>query len=160
MTTEHKIDSAPGVAQQSARAADRDGPKRLQGKLAELREAGPQIGQWLDCEGLEPVEKFDPDVCQLDAQLNFARVSREAGDGNAEAAALSQVLARQLEPYFARVFSKGTAVVVNLSSFEFVHASTRTDALKLFVARFGAAAPGWAFVTGVPMSAGAGECTS
>ena len=68
--------------------------------------------------------------------------------------------ARQLEPYFTRVLPTGTAVVVNLVSFEFVCAPTRASALKSFVATFGDEAPGWAFEVGVPMSAGAGECTS
>ena len=67
---------------------------------------------------------------------------------------------RELEPYFARVLPRGTAVVVNLRTFEFVHAPTRAAALKLFVTKFGRDASGWAFDVGRPVTLGGGECTS
>ncbi len=68
--------------------------------------------------------------------------------------------ARRLAPDFAAVLPHGTSVVVDLTTFEFVHAATRSAALKAFVARFGSDARGWAFEIGVPMNAGGGVCAS
>ena len=105
---------------------------------------------------------------QTEIQPVFAKQGAQAADREAHewlreklaelSACSPSISARQLEPYFARVLPTGTAIVVNLVSYEFVHAPTRASALKSFVARFGHEAPGWAFESGVPMSAGAGEC--
>ena len=65
---------------------------------------------------------------------------------------------RELEPAFSRALTPGTAVVVDYASCDFVHAPTRTEALKLFIARFGASAKVWAFDVDRVMSVGAASC--
>ena len=92
-------------------------------------------------------------------------VIRVALDGiRAQAPALDRVglrdCLRRLEPEFAAVLPRGTSVVVEFGSLEFVHAPTRAAALRAFIARFGRHASGWAFDVGVPVSVGGGVCAS
>jgi hypothetical protein len=67
---------------------------------------------------------------------------------------------RAAEIGFRRRFPFGTSIVIDLATFEFVLASTRTAALKDFVATFGKSASGWAFDVGRPMAVGGGACPS
>jgi hypothetical protein len=67
---------------------------------------------------------------------------------------------RAAEISFARSFPAGTSVVINLTTFEFVRANTRTEALKTFLAAFGRSATGWAFEVGRPIVVGGGACSS
>lgn len=67
---------------------------------------------------------------------------------------------RAVEISFERSFKAGTSIVINLATFDYVSAPTRTAALKAFLARFGATASGWAFEVGKPMVVGGGACPS
>ncbi len=81
---------------------------------------------------------------------------KEAGDDKRSKAAVL----RAMEIDFERTYPEGTSIVVDLVTFDFVHAATRTAALKTFVARFGKTAAGWAFDVGRPMTVGGGACPS
>lgn len=65
-----------------------------------------------------------------------------------------------VEISFERSFEVGTSIVVDLATFDYVSAATRTSALKAFIARFGKTASGWAFEVGRPMAVGGGACPS
>jgi hypothetical protein len=65
---------------------------------------------------------------------------------------------QRLAPRFVQAFPEGTSVVIDLTTCNFVHAPTRTEALKLFISKFGRDAKGWSFDVGVPMRVGAGKC--
>ncbi len=67
---------------------------------------------------------------------------------------------RAVEICFERSFDVGTSIVVDLGTFGYVSAATRTAALKAFVARFGKTASGWAFEVAKPMVVGGGACPS
>ena len=67
---------------------------------------------------------------------------------------------REVEVSFADYFSVGTSIIVDLATFEYVQAPTRTAALKAFIARYSKTASGWAFEVGRPMVVGGGACPS
>ena len=65
---------------------------------------------------------------------------------------------RAVEISFERSFKVGNSIVINLATFDYVSAPTRTAALKAFIARFGTTTSGWAFEVGRPMVVGGGAC--
>jgi hypothetical protein len=88
---------------------------------------------------------------RLKARAEFYAQFRE--DSVAWAAVVDDV-----EHRFAAVFTSGTSIVLCLATFDFVHAPSRTAALKAFVRRFGQSASGWAFDVNRPMLVGGGAC--
>lgn len=63
-----------------------------------------------------------------------------------------------VERVFARHVPAGTSVALNMMTFEFVIARTRTSALKAYVTRFGTTARGWVFEAMRPMTIGTDLC--
>lgn len=71
-----------------------------------------------------------------------------------------RLLLREVEVSISATLAVGTAVVVDLASFEHVQGASRTVALKAFITRFGKGASGWAFEVGRPLEVGGGACQS
>jgi hypothetical protein len=67
---------------------------------------------------------------------------------------------REAEVALSTQFPEGTSIVIDLATFEIVHAAKRTSALKAFIARFGKSASGWSFDVGRPLMVGGGACPS
>ena len=88
-------------------------------------------------------------------QVCRSRFAEEGGRRSVHSFAL-----REAEAALAAQFPVGTSIVIDLATFEIVHAATRTTALKAFVARFGRSASGWAFDVDRPMLVGGGACPS
>jgi hypothetical protein len=88
-------------------------------------------------------------------QTSSVRMANCGSDERAKSAIL-----REVEVSFVDHVSSGTSIVINLATFEYVQAGTRTSALKAFIARFGKTASGWAFEVGRPMTVGGGACPS
>lgn len=131
---------------------------------AERQSANKPVASSFERTSVQPVASIDP-VSPVEntgmewMRLRAALQNMRSTSQNRSVASLNAA-ARQLEPDFAAVLPHGTSVVMDLRTFEFVHAATRSAALMVFIARFGRDAHGWAFEIGVPMNAGGGICAS
>ena len=88
-------------------------------------------------------------------QLCRKRFADEGGHRTSHSVAL-----REAEVALSAGFPEGTSIVIDLATFEIVHAAKRTAALKAFIARFGKSATGWSFDVGRPLLVGGGACPS
>ena len=88
-----------------------------------------------------------------DKFLLLLRLRRRDYELAGDADAAREVL-RELDALFLTHYPRGTSIVLTLNTFDFVSAANRTDALKAFVARFGANTSGWAFEVDKPVFVG------